>query len=174
MLMIMTTHSLRFGALAVAAGSAALLGGAYYFQYFEGLLPCILCLWQRPPHFIAAGFAAVAFVLAARQPGFAKAALGAAALALIVGAGIAFYHAGVEMKLWPGLAACGGETGPLASTPEDLLKGLQNARIVRCDEAAWSLAGVSMAGWNGILSLGLAALAFGALLGRPARRAVAA
>ncbi len=147
-------------ACVVAAGSSGLLAGAYWFQYVEGLRPCILCLWQRPPHFVAVAAALLSALALARGADAAgRGLLALAALALLAGAGIAAYHAGVELKYWPGLDACGGTTGPIASNPGELLNAMQTERIVRCDEAAWSFLGISMAGWNGLLSLGLAAAA---------------
>lgn len=151
---------LRLVALVVAAAPAAMLGFAYYAEYVEGLLPCILCLWQRPPHFVAVAAALLAFALLRGPKGVARAFLGIAGVALLVGAGIAAFHAGVEWKLWPGLAECGGAVQPIATDVGDLLNGMENAKIVRCDEAAWMFLGLSMAGWNAILSALLALFAF--------------
>lgn len=142
----------------VAVFSAALLAGAYYFQYVEGLWPCLLCLYQRPPHFAVIVLAMAAALLAGRAPQLARIALALAAVALIAGAAIGIYHAGVEWKFWPGPSACGGG-GPISANPEELAQRMAHEVIVRCDEAAWSLLGLSMAAWNALLSLAVAAFA---------------
>lgn len=139
-------------ALALAAGSSALLLGAFYFQYVEGMAPCPLCLDQRYAH-----GAVIALALGATVPGrFARWLLGAALGALVIGAGIAGFHVGVEQHWWAGLESCLGQD--TEGLDLDALKTqLLATAPVRCDEIPWSLAGVSMAGWNGLLSLGLAA-----------------
>jgi disulfide bond formation protein DsbB len=140
---------------AAAAGSAVVLAAALAFQYLGGLAPCPMCIWQRWPH-----VAAVALGLAALALGWrAAAALGA--VAMLVGAGLGLFHAGVEQGWWEGPSTCAaGPVGGLST--EELLAQILNAPLVRCDEIAWSFAGVSMAGWNAILSLALAALFAGA------------
>lgn len=145
--------SSRTLALLAGAGSAALLGGAFAFQYLGGLAPCALCLWQRWPH--AAAVLILALVLLWRpSPWLAL----AGALAVLATAGIGGFHVGVEQGWWEGLATCtGGSISGLSV--EDLLN--PNAAVAppaRCDEVPWALLGVSMAGWNMLLSLGLAAL----------------
>ena len=142
---------------ALAAGSLAALAAAFGFQHLGGLEPCPLCIWQRWPH--AAIVLLAAASLGLRGPAAAVAA-GLAGLAALAGAGLAGFHAGVEQHWWAGLAACGG--GPPAETVEELRERLLNAAPVRCDEAAWSFLGLSMAAWNGLLSLALAGLAAGA------------
>ncbi len=137
--------------LAAAAGSAALLAGALAFQYVGGLAPCPLCIWQRWPHVAAVllGLALLAF------PRSGVAALGG--LAMLAGAGIAAWHAGIERGWWPGPVTCTApDIGGL--TPDELLARILESPIVRCDEVAWSLLGVSMAGWNALFCLALAAL----------------
>ena len=132
--------------LLAAGGSLALLLGALAFQYIGGLAPCKLCIWQRWPH----GLAILAGLLALRLT--AAAWLGAGLM--LVGAGIGVYHAGVEQSWWDGPNTC--TSGPITGqSAEDLLNQIMNAPIVRCDEIAWSMAGISMAGWNAILSLAL-------------------
>jgi len=143
----------RVGLLAFL-GSAALLAGAYYFQYFRGLPPCEMCWWQRYPHMvaIAAGLLSVAAL------GHPKVALWFALVAitaLFVTSGIGFFHAGVEYHWWQGPQACSGNV-PRGRSPEQLKKYLFGAKMVRCDEAAWAMWGISMAGWNAILSGALA------------------
>ena len=154
----------RLGLLA-ALGSAALLGGAYFFQFVVGLPPCAMCYWQRYPHMvaIAAGLAALA-AFAAPRLAFLLAVLAIAALAVTAAIGV--FHAGVEYRWWPGPQSCTGAI-PTGLSPEDLKKALFGAKMVRCDEIPWSLFGISMAGWNAILSGGLAvALGIAASRGR--------
>jgi disulfide bond formation protein DsbB len=144
----MTARSLI---LAAAAGSAALLAGALAFQYLGGLAPCKLCYWQRWPHLAAVLIGAVALFVAARP----LAALGA--LAALTTAGIGLYHVGVEQGWWQGPTTC--SSAPIGGlSTDELLDQIMTAPLVRCDEIAWSLAGLSMAGWNALLSFGLAVL----------------
>jgi disulfide bond formation protein DsbB len=138
--------------LIATLGSAALLGGAFAFQYIGGLAPCALCLWQRWPHAAAILIGAVALATGWRG------LLWLGALAALATAGIGMFHVGVEQLWWEGLATCtaGSISGISAS---DLLNPAADvAAPVRCDEIPWQLAGISMAGWNVIVSLGLAAI----------------
>jgi disulfide bond formation protein DsbB len=155
---------LRLVSLAVAAVPAAMLGFAYYVEYVEGLLPCILCLYQRPPHYIAAvaGVLALAFVSGPR--GVSRALLGIAAIALLIGAGIGGFHAGVEWKLWLGPAECGGKIAPLVNDVGALIQGMRDTKVVQCNEPSWLFLGLSMAAWNAIVSLSLAVLALWGML----------
>lgn len=138
----------RLLTLIAAGGSAGLLLGAFAFQYIGGLAPCALCLWQRWPHAAAVALGLLALAL----PGRVLPLLGA--LAATVAAGLGLFHAGVERQWWEGLSTCGG--GPVAGVPAaDLLDQILAAPVVRCDEVAWSFAGLSMAGWNAVLSAGL-------------------
>ena len=134
--------------LIATAGSAALLGGAFAFQYLGGLAPCKLCLWARWPHGAAIGIGLLA--LALRGP--VMPILGALAAAATAGVGV--YHTGVEQRWWQGPVTC--STGPIEGMdPAALLDQILAAPVVRCDEIAWSMAGISMASWNAILSAGL-------------------
>ena len=143
----------RHLSLLAGLGSAAVLAGAFGFQYIGGLAPCTLCLWQRWPH--AAAIVIMLAVLATR-PSRGLALLGA--VAALATAGIGIFHVGVEQGLWEGLASCSG--GSIAGIAvEDLLNPNANvAAPVRCDEIPWSLLGISMAGWNVLASLGFAGL----------------
>lgn len=138
--------------LIAAGGSAALLLGALAFQYIGGMAPCPLCIWQRWPHLAAVAIGAVALML----PGRVLPLVGAAAA--LATAGIGGFHLGVEQGWWEGLAAC--TAGSIAGLSVDALLDptVQVAAPVRCDEVPWSLAGLSMAGWNMVLSAGLAGL----------------
>ena len=153
----------RDGNLALLAGlgSAALLGGAYYFQYVLGMAPCELCLWQRWPHFAAAGLGLVALV----WPSLAVLLAGAAAAATTGGIGI--YHTGVERGWWPGPSACSGAVDLSRLSAEQMLDRILAAPVVRCDEVAWEMLGLSMASWNAVASFALMAVWLVAL--KPAR-----
>lgn len=138
--------------LLAAAGSAALLLAALGFQYLGGLAPCVLCIWQRWPHLLAV----LAGLLSLRM----KRAwvMGIGALSAATSAGIGIFHTGVEMKLWQGLASCSGALDVTQLSAEDALEAIMAAEVVKCDEIAWSLMGLSMASWNALLSAGLAVL----------------
>jgi disulfide bond formation protein DsbB len=143
----------QLGLLALL-GSGGLLGGAYYFQYIVGLPPCELCLLQRWPHMvaIAAGLAALASFA---WPRLALLLVLTAITALIVTAAIGVFHVGVEYHWWTGPQACSGNV-PRGLSPEQLKRYLFGAKMVRCDETAWQMWGISMAGWNALLSAALA------------------
>ena len=148
-----TRHSLT---LLATLGSAALLGGAFAFQYIGGLAPCALCLWQRWPHAAAIAIGLVLLVTGWR--GLAWLGM----LAALATAGIGIFHVGVEQLWWEGLATCTAGSISGISTADLLNPAADVAAPVRCDAIAWSMLGISMAGWNAILSLGLAALWVGA------------
>ena len=138
-----------------AGGSAALLLGAFAFQHLGGLAPCPLCIWQRWPHAIAIALA-LAALIAGRRAGLLYPVI---ALILLVGAGIGAFHAGVEQGWWEGPSTCsGGDIGDLST--QDLINQIMTAEIVRCDEIPWSFLGLSMAAWNAVVSLILAAIAW--------------
>ena len=132
----------------------SLLGAAYGSQYIGGLYPCEMCWWQRYAHFAALPFALLAFSGAAAAPR-SRAFTLLAALAIAISGAIGVYHAGVELKIFEGLTTC-TSTASGASTA-DLMKAILNAPIIRCDQVQWSFLGISMAGWNAIISLGGAA-----------------
>lgn len=147
-------------ALLAAGGSAALLLGAFAFQA-AGYAPCTLCLWQRWPHAVAV----VAGALVLTGVAFALwAAVGA--LAALTTAGIGAYHTGVERGWWEGPQACSAGGSLSGLTGEELLSTEGLSDVVRCDEVAWALAGLSMASWNALLSLALAGLWVAAFLRR--------
>lgn len=138
--------------LIATLGSVALLGGAFAFQYIGGLAPCQLCLWQRWPH-----AAAIAIGLVALLTGWRGLAwLGA--LAALATAGIGLFHVGVEQLWWEGLASCTAGSIEGISAADLLDPSKDVAAVVRCDEIAWQLMGISMAGWNAILSVVLAGI----------------
>jgi len=134
---------------------AALLAGAFGSQYFGGLYPCEMCWWQRYAHFAALVPAVLAFSASAGAPPSRMFVL-LAALAIAVSGVIGFYHAGVELKIFEGFTTCTSTVR--GASLEDMLKAIEAAPIVRCDQVQWSFLGISMAGWNAIISLGGAAI----------------
>jgi disulfide bond formation protein DsbB len=133
----------------------ALLGGALGSQYLGGLHPCEMCYWQRWPHAAAILLAALAFTAPAESSRVRTLSL-LAAFAIAVSGAIGVYHAGVEAKIFEGFTQCTALAK--AATTADLLKQITHAPLVRCDEVQFRFLGISMAGWNAILSLGGAAL----------------
>ena len=145
--------------LLAASGSAALLLGAFAFQHLGGLAPCKLCIWQRYPHAAAIALGAVALFV----PLPALLILGAAAA--LASAGIGLYHVGVEQGWWEGPTSCtAGAIGGVDTN--DLFDQIMAAPLIRCDDIAWQFAGLSMAGWNMVISLALAGLWIMALRSR--------
>jgi len=140
---------------------AALLGGAYASQYVGGLHPCEMCYWQRWPHMVAIVLAIGA--LALKQTALSRALVILAALAIAVSGAIGVFHAGVEYGWWPGITGC--SAAMTATNPQDMLAEIMATPLVRCDVPQWTFAGISLAGFNAILSLGgavwVAMLAFG-------------
>ena len=143
----------------VLGASLAILGGALAFQYIGGLQPCVLCIWQRYPYGVTIALGLLALLLADRSA--ASWLLGLAGLAFLVGGGIAAFHVGVEQHWWEGTASC-GTTIDFSGGTEALLKRLEAAPVARCDEVPWSLFGISMAGYNVLLSAALAVICLGA------------
>ena len=132
----------------------ALLAGAFGSQYFGGLYPCEMCWWQRYAHFAALVFAVPAFLFPARS-GPSRTLVLLAALAIAVSGGIAIYHAGVEAKIFEGFTQCTALSK--SGSTADLLREITHAPLVRCDEVQFRFLGITLAGWNAILSLGGAA-----------------
>lgn len=143
---------------------ALLLGGAYAFQYWGKLVPCEMCWWQRYPHMAALAFA-LAALLAGRLPDRGRSLVWLAALAIAVSGGLGVYHAGVELHLWQGLTQCSQTLSGGSSA--DMLNSIMAVPLVRCDEIQWSWLGISMAGWNAILSLSSALVILWLSLKRP-------
>ena len=139
---------------------ALLLAGAYLSQYGFGLYPCELCWWQRYPHFAAVALALISFA-ARPKPLW----IGLAALAILGSGMIGAFHAGVEYGWWQGLTRC---SMPIHATGGDALEAIMNTPLVRCDVAQWTLAGVSLAGFNALISV-FSAMAIFVLLARANR-----
>lgn len=159
-------------ALVVAVASTAILLGASFFQHVVGIPPCPLCLQQRIPHYVAVPLALVVALMAWRRAPRPLTAVGFAALilALLAAAAIGAYHAGVEWGFWAGPSDCTGEIAPFGNAGS-LLSQMQTTSVIRCDVVLFRFLGLSLAGWNVVMSVGLALVAFWGLsrtLRRPA------
>jgi disulfide bond formation protein DsbB len=136
--------------LLVALAAAGTLALVLIAQYGFGLPPCEMCHWQRWPYIAALIFGLGALVL----PRWRVQLLGLAALSFAITGGIGVFHAGVEWKWWQGLTSCGSTS--TATSLEDLRAQIMAAPVVRCDEAAIRVFGLSMAGWNALWAAVLA------------------
>jgi len=134
---------------------AALLAGAWGSQLIGGLYPCEMCHWQRWPHYAALVPALLAFVVPQRSIRGSLVIL--AALLIAVSGAIGVAHAGVEYGWWQGFTACTSTVNFTGGTAADRLNAILKAPVIRCDVAQWTFAGISLAGFNAILSLGGAA-----------------
>ena len=122
-----------------------LLAGAYVSQYVFGLYPCEMCWWQRWPHFAAVGLALLSFFVAPKRLWVALAAGG-----ILTSGLIGLFHAGVEYGWWQGVTSCAAI--PQTGQGESALDAIMNSPLVRCDEPAWTLFGISLAGFNFLIS----------------------
>jgi len=149
----------------ILIANVAVLLGAYGFEILGGLAPCQLCYYQRIPYFTAIVLCGAAWF----RPGLARPALVLLVLNYMASASLGVYHAGVEWMWWPGPASCtvmGGSGLPV----EELMAQILAAPVVRCDEVPWSLFGISLAGYNALISAGLMGLsAYAFMLGRKDR-----
>ncbi len=144
----MTNRNFALLALLLSGG---MLLGALGFQYLGGLEPCKLCMIQRFPHvLILAG--AVDLLLFGHARWLGRMVLGALIVLYLISAGLGIYHTGVEQHWWDNAVSCAG--GKSFETLEDMM----NQEIVRCDKPAWSLFGITMAGYNALFSAGAALL----------------
>src|SRR5947209_7020494 len=147
-------------AIAIAVVGATTIMGAWLFQYGLGLKPCPLCIEQRYAYYFTVPLAAMVAVGdaygASRK--VLMAALVVIALGMLWNAELGVYHSGIEWKWWPGPQECAGSLDDLGSAG-GLLEKLKSVNVVRCDEAAWRFFGLSLAGYNALISLVLAAIA---------------
>ncbi|HMB10024.1 disulfide bond formation protein B [Saliniramus sp.] len=146
-------------ALAIALVSFATVAAALWFEHVAGLQPCLLCLYQRWPYYAAIPLA-LAITLLARQPGPARVGLALIGLIFLAGAGLALYHVGVEMGVFIGPTGCGGEAAARATDMNDFMRQLETVRVIDCSQPAWIFLGISMAGWNAVISFAIALIAF--------------
>jgi disulfide bond formation protein DsbB len=146
-------------ALAIAIVGAVTILGAWFFQYVLGLNPCPLCLEQRYAYYFAVPLAAMLALgdHAGASHKVIIAGFAAIAAGMLWNAGLGVYHSGVEWKWWAGPQECTGALGDLGSG--NLAERIRSISVVRCDEAAWRFLGLSLAGYNALISIGLAAIA---------------
>jgi disulfide bond formation protein DsbB len=147
-------------ALAIIVISAATLAGAWFFQLVLEILPCPMCLEQRYAYYFAVAFAAVLALAAAKGAprGVLLAGLAILALAALGNAMFGAYHAGVEWGFWKGPTDCTG-TGFNPGSAGSLLDNLDKVKVVRCDEVQFRFLGLSLAGYNALISLLMAVIA---------------
>ncbi len=145
-------------ALGIAVLSAAGLGSALAIEWIGGIAPCPLCLDQRITYYAAIPFALVAFALWPGNQRLSRAIFALIAAGFLFNLGLGIYHSGIEWGWWPGPDACSG-IGSIAKTPGALLESLKRPQVVRCDQAALRVLGLSLAGYSALLSGLLAALA---------------
>jgi disulfide bond formation protein DsbB len=159
--------------LAALIASAAMLGIAHAFERFGGLAPCTLCLRQREVYWVAGAVAAASLLILRLTPArpWRVLANGLLAAVFAVGVGVAAYHAGAEWGFWPGPSTCSASGAGSVSADElaRLMRG-ETVKPPACDKAAWVFAGLSMAGWNALISAGLAALSLAAARTEASRR----
>ena len=150
-------------AVVIAVAATATILGAWFFQYGLGLKPCPLCLEQRYAYYFGIPIAVLLIVgdSAGAKRKVLIIGLFAIAAVMLWNAALGTYHAGIEWKLWAGPTECSGSLDSLGGS---LIEQLRTMSPVRCDEAAWRFLGISLAGYNALISLTLAAVAaWGAL-----------
>ena len=148
-------------AFLILAAAGATVGGALVFEHGFGLRPCKLCLQQRIPYYVAIPLAlGLAALPLPRTASLARIGLVLLGLVFLGSAGLGAYHAGVEWGWFAGPSDCGGAVASAPGSVGDFLRDLERTRVVSCTEAAWRFMGLSLAGWNVLISLGLAGLAF--------------
>jgi disulfide bond formation protein DsbB len=147
-------------AVIVTVIGALTICAVYFFQYVLGYPPCPLCFEQRNAFYISVPLAALLWLGAGHGASSKVMIAGFAVIivAMLWNTGLSIYHSGVEWKLWQGPTDCSGPISNIGSTG-NLLKSLQDIKIVRCDEAAWRFLGISLAGYDVLVSLFLAAVA---------------
>ena len=150
--------SQRVPALLFLTSLLALLT-AFAFQYIGELAPCELCVWQRWPHIAVAVISAISFLIAGDRI-LRRRLLYFCAVISTIGFILAVYHVGIEQSIFSVLATCdGNET---ADTVEELRSQIEATPLARCNEIAWSFAGISLAGYNGLISLAMAVMSISA------------
>ena len=158
-------------ALAITAIAAATLAGAWFFQLVLDIRPCPLCLEQRYAYYLAVPLGALVALAAARDAArfVLLGGLAILAAAALGNAWLGTYHAGVEWHLWQGPTDCTGTIGNLGSAGS-LLQRLDTVKVIRCDEVQWRFLGLSLAGYNVLISLLMAAIATWGIIKSAKRR----
>lgn len=146
------TPSLKLAQRLTLGIPALLLAGAYVSEYGFGLYPCEMCWWQRYAHFAAVALGLLSYLAPPRKTWIAL-----AGLAVLVSGLIGAFHAGVEYGWWEGFTTCTSEVKDAGGDP---LSAIMNAPMIRCDTAQWTLAGISLAGFNAIISIAAAVAVF--------------
>lgn len=159
-----TRHlTLRQAALTIFAIAFATIAGAWIFEA-AGYLPCELCLQQRWAYYAGVPIAAATTLVAWKgPPGLTRVLLLVLALIFLASTVFGVYHAGVEWKFWDGPAGCTGTVAQKAGSMDDFMKQLRTTKVVRCDEVAIRIFGLSLAGWNAVISAAMAAIAVSAI-----------
>jgi|SRR5271165_3169476 len=147
---------LGYAGLVMTAISAAILAGAWTFEYF-GVKPCPLCLDERVPYYLAIPAGLIAAWVARPAPKFAALILAVFCLAFLYNSGLAFYHSGVEWHFWKGPQTCSGESVELTHS---LANALKHLNPIRCDEASLRILGLSLAGYNCLISAAISVFLF--------------
>jgi disulfide bond formation protein DsbB len=152
--------------LAIAGISVLAVGGALAVEHIGGIAPCPLCLDQRIVYYAAIPLALIALALVPGNIRLCRIILAILAVGFLVNAGLGIYHSGIEWGWWAGPQGCSG-AATIAKTPGALLESLKNPVVIRCDEAALRVLGVSLAGYSALVSALLAAVsALGAAAGQ--------
>ena len=150
-------------AIALLIGTTLTVGGALLFEHVGGYIPCALCLTERIPYYVGLPLALLALLVMLRgTPAQGRLVVTVLLLAVAAvfawGAGIGAYQAGAEWGFWAGPADCGGGGG-MPDSAANMLNALRSTRVVSCTEASWRMFGLSFAGWNAVISAGVAVLA---------------
>jgi disulfide bond formation protein DsbB len=153
---MLNSLSPRAAALLILLGGLATLMGAWVFEY-AGYAPCELCLWQRWPYYAAVPLSLLVALAAPVRPEIAKWGLGLLAILWLGSMVFGVYHSGVEWKWWLGPSTCGSQSGFSGGLPN------LGAPVILCDTPAIRILGLSLAGWNALISLGLALVALAGL-----------
>lgn len=148
-----------FTAFLVVFASMTSLTAALISQYVFDMQPCILCIYQRIPYVFAIAFAILSYGVFRAHGSSSIFFMFCAAVALFIDAGIAGYHAGVEYKWWAGTSECGGNLPAAGASIDDIRAAIMNAPLTKCTEPAWTMFGISMAGYNFFYAGGLATMA---------------
>lgn len=151
--------SLAAAAIVAAVGLLTIVG-FFFFQFVMKLPPCPICLEERNAYYVSVPLAVLLMLGASHGASRKVLLLGFLVIAAVMlwNTGLAAYHAGIEWKFWPGPQDCSGPIDKFGSAA-DLMKQLQSISLVRCDQAAWRFLGISLAGWDVLVSLGLACAA---------------
>ena len=143
----------RLGLIIAGGISTTLLGSALLFQYVGGLAPCSLCIWQRWPH-----LAVIVLAFIGLRGIMPRGMLWLTVIAGSISVSLGSYHAGIEYGFWAGPSGCSANLLPDGDI-KALTQQLLITPLIRCDEVQWSLFGLSMAGWNALISLDIIAAA---------------